>query len=184
MNSQEEMQREETLDPGDWDSMRALGHRIVDDAMDYLETLRERPVWQHAPGSVKAHFEGPPPAGPMPPGEVYEEYLRYILPHQLGNAHPRYWGWVTGSGTVMGMYAEMLAAATDAVSGAFSYMSNNYVEQQVLDWCKDLLSYPGPQAVFLRAAAPHRTSSASRLRGTRWRDMTCGGREWQTLHPV
>ncbi|HNQ29543.1 MAG: L-tyrosine decarboxylase [Methanoregulaceae archaeon PtaU1.Bin059] len=160
MNPQADIPQEETLDPGDWDSMRALGHRIVDDAMDYLETLRERPVWQHAPPHVKAHFEGPPPAGPMPPGEVYQEYLRYILPHQLGNAHPRYWGWVTGSGTVIGMYAEMLAAATDAVSGAFSYMSNNYVERQVLDWCKDLLGYPRTASGLLTSGC-----SASNLIG-------------------
>jgi glutamate/tyrosine decarboxylase-like PLP-dependent enzyme len=40
------------------------------------------------------------------------------------------------------MYAEMLASATNAVSGSFSYVSNNYVEQQVLDWCKSLLGYP------------------------------------------
>jgi glutamate/tyrosine decarboxylase-like PLP-dependent enzyme len=42
----------------------------------------------------------------------------------------------------MGMFGEMLAASTDAVSGAFSYVSNNYVEMQVIDWCKTLLGYP------------------------------------------
>ena len=34
----------ETLDPEDWDAMRALGHRMVDDAVSYLETVGERPV--------------------------------------------------------------------------------------------------------------------------------------------
>ena len=42
----------------------------------------------------------------------------------------------------MGMFAELLAAATDAVSGSLSYLSNNYVEMQVLNWCKILLGYP------------------------------------------
>jgi aromatic-L-amino-acid decarboxylase len=133
---------EETLDPEDWVSMRTLGHRMIDDIMDYIETIRDRPVWMHAPTQVKSHFECPPPSDPEPPGDVYEEYLRYILPYQLGNTHPRYWGWITGCGTVMGMFAEMLAAGTDAVSGSFSYMSNNYVEIQVLDWFKELLGYP------------------------------------------
>jgi aromatic-L-amino-acid/L-tryptophan decarboxylase len=133
---------EETLDPDDWESMRSLGHRILDDALDYLESLRDRPVWQHAPHHVKAHFEGSPPRAPQPSEEVYQEYVRYILPHQLGNGHPRFWGWVAGTGTVMGMFAELLAASTDAVSGSFSYLSNNYVEMQVLNWCKSLLGYP------------------------------------------
>ena len=65
-----------------------------------------------------------------------------MRPYQLGNSHPRFWGWVLGSGTPMGVIAEMLAAATDSVSGIYSYVSNNYVELQVLDWCKQLLGYP------------------------------------------
>jgi aromatic-L-amino-acid/L-tryptophan decarboxylase len=73
---------------------------------------------------------------------VYAEYLRHVRPHQIGSTHPRFWGWVAGTGTVMGAYAEFLAATTDAVSGAFSRLSNNYVELQVLDWCKSLLGYP------------------------------------------
>jgi hypothetical protein len=61
MNKQTEALFEETLDPQKWESMRALGHRIIDDTMDYLETIRDRPVWLHAPPQVKSHFEGPPP---------------------------------------------------------------------------------------------------------------------------
>jgi hypothetical protein len=30
----------ETLDPENWDEMRALAHRMVDDAITYLETVR------------------------------------------------------------------------------------------------------------------------------------------------
>ncbi|MCK9566983.1 MAG: pyridoxal-dependent decarboxylase [Methanothrix sp.] len=140
---------EETLDPKDWESMRALGHRILDDMMDYLETLGDRPVWQHAPHHVKAHFEGPPPLAPQPSEAVYQEYIQYILPYQIGNNHPRFWGWVAGTGTVMGMFAELLAAATDAVSGSFSYFSNNYVEMQLLDWCKTMLGYPSTASGLL-----------------------------------
>lgn len=133
---------ETTLDPSDWESIRALGHRIIDDTLDYLQTLRDRPVWRHAPEGLKSHFQGPPPNGPQSPEDVYREYVQCILPYQIGNNHPRFWGWVAGTGTVMGMFAELLAAATDAVGGSFSYLANNYVEMQVLDWCKALLGYP------------------------------------------
>jgi aromatic-L-amino-acid decarboxylase len=136
---------EENLDPRDWTSMRALGHRMVDDALDYVQTLRDRPVWKHAPEAVKQRFVGPPPVEPEPPEAIYEEYLQYIRPHQLGNNHPRFWGWVVGTGTVMGMFAELLASATNGVSGAFAYMSSNYVEMQVIDWTKELMGFP-PEA--------------------------------------
>ena len=43
---------EETLDPEEWDSMQALGYRMVDDMLDYLKTVRDRPVWKHAPEDV------------------------------------------------------------------------------------------------------------------------------------
>ena len=61
------MPPEETLDPEDWEAMRALGHRMLDDMLDYMQTVRERPVWQHAPDQVKANFDKPVPLEPQPP---------------------------------------------------------------------------------------------------------------------
>lgn len=160
LSKQTEEYPEETLDPKDWRSMRILGHSILDDALDYLETLRDRPIWEHAPPHVKAHFEGPPPEDPEPADYVYQEYLRYIRPHQLGNSHPRFWGWIAGSGTAMGMFADFLASSTDAVSGSFSYLSNNYVELQVIEWCKTLLGYPSTASGLITSGC-----SASNLIG-------------------
>ena len=37
--------KQESLDPENWDEMRALAHRMVDDAITYLEKVGERPVW-------------------------------------------------------------------------------------------------------------------------------------------
>ena len=42
----------ETLDPENWDELRALAHRMVDDMLTYLETTREHPVWQPIPDDV------------------------------------------------------------------------------------------------------------------------------------
>jgi hypothetical protein len=44
---------EETLDPDDWDELRVLGHRMLDDMMDYLSSVRERPVWRPVPADLK-----------------------------------------------------------------------------------------------------------------------------------
>jgi glutamate/tyrosine decarboxylase-like PLP-dependent enzyme len=142
MTNNETLPIEETLDPEDWESMRQLGHRMLDDMLDYLEDLKNRPVWQHAPESVKENFEGSPPPDPQPPDTVYEEYLKYVHPYPLGNNHPRFWGWIAGTGTVTGAFAEFLAAAVNNPSGAFSYVSSNYVENQVLHWFKVLFGYP------------------------------------------
>ena len=46
----------ETLDPENWDAMRALAHRMVDDALDHVRTGRDRPVWQPIPTDVADAF--------------------------------------------------------------------------------------------------------------------------------
>jgi len=64
------------------------------------------------------------------------------LPYPIGNIHPRFWGWVFGTGTVMGVFAEMLAATMNTNSGDFDHHSAIHVEKQVIDWCKEMLGFP------------------------------------------
>lgn len=132
---------EETLDPENWDDLRALAHRMVDDMMTYLQTVRERPVWQPIPAEVKAHLHLPLPLEPEGAEQAYEDFVRHILPHPMGNIHPRFWGWVMGPGTAFGVLADMLAATMNPNLGGGEHVAA-YVEQQVLDWCKEMLGYP------------------------------------------
>ncbi len=133
---------EETLDPADWESMRKLGHKMLDDMLDYVKIIRERPVWQHVPEQVKAHFRSPVPNDPQPPKEIYEEFVEKVLPYPMGNIHPRFWGWILGTGTVMGAFAELLAASMNTNTGGGANHSAIHVEKQVIDWIKEMLGYP------------------------------------------
>jgi glutamate/tyrosine decarboxylase-like PLP-dependent enzyme len=133
---------EETLDPGDWESLRQLGYRMVDDMLAYLESVRHRPVWQPAPEQVKAHFKKPVPLDPQPPEEVYEDFLKNVLPYPIGNIHPRFWGWVFGTGTPLGALADFLAASMNTNSGDFDHHSAIHVDTQLIAWLKEMLGYP------------------------------------------
>lgn len=133
---------EETLDPQDWQALRKLGHRMVDDMLDYLQSLGDGPVWRHAPDDVKAHFTTLVPDEPQAIDDVYQEYLEFVRPYPIGNNHPRFWGWLFGTGTVMGAYADMLAASMNTNSGDLDHHSAVHVENQVLNWCKQMLGYP------------------------------------------
>jgi glutamate/tyrosine decarboxylase-like PLP-dependent enzyme len=116
---------------------------MLDDILDYLETVRGRPAWQHTPDSLRTHFDGPLPLDPQPPEEIYEEFLEHVLPYPVGNIHPRFWGWVFGTGTASGALAELLAAAMNiGASGGLAFHSANYVEKQVLSWFKEMLGFP------------------------------------------
>lgn len=133
--------RELTLDPQDWQAMRELGHRMVDDMLAYLEAVRERPVWQPVPEKVKAFLNRPVPENPQQPEQVYEDFVENVLPYPMGNIHPRFWGWVMGNGTPLGMLAEMLAAGMNPNMGGGNHGAA-YVERQVIDWCKEMMGFP------------------------------------------
>jgi glutamate/tyrosine decarboxylase-like PLP-dependent enzyme len=133
---------EETLDPENWDAVRELGHRMLDDMIDYVRSAREHAHWKHAPEAVREHFSAPLPLDPQPLGEVYDEFRSYVLPYPVGNIHPRFWGWVIGTGTIDGALAEWLASAMNTNTGGVDYHSANYVENQVIHWCKKMLGFP------------------------------------------
>jgi len=132
---------EETLDPDDWESTRKLGHKMLDEMLIYMKTIRERPVWQNIPDQAKAQFTEPVPTNPEQTEEVYREFVEKVLPYPMGNIHPRFWGWILGTGTVTGAYAEFLAAAMNTNNGGGNHIAN-HVEKQVLDWIKEMLQFP------------------------------------------
>jgi aromatic-L-amino-acid/L-tryptophan decarboxylase len=132
---------EETLDPQDWTELRELGHRMLDNMLDYLCTVRERPVWKPLPKELDQQFDKPLPVTPEGIEQAYEDFVQHVLPYPLGNIHPRFWSWVCGTGTPGGMLAEMLAAGMNSgVHGAAQ--SAVKVEQQVLNWCKQIIGFP------------------------------------------
>ncbi len=132
---------EETLDPADWDATRALAHRMMDDMLDWLETVRDRPVWHPMPAEIKAGFNAPLPQDTEPVEAIYTQFREQVLPYAMGNPHPRFWGWVMGNGTVTGMLAEMLAAAMNPNVGGGDH-SAIYVEQQVIAWTRQIVGFP------------------------------------------
>jgi aromatic-L-amino-acid/L-tryptophan decarboxylase len=129
------------LDPADWPSARAQGHRMLDDILDYIENIRDRPVWQPIPNSVRARFHEAVPAGPTDLAAVHDEFMQNILPYATGNTHPGFMGWVHGGGNVPGMLAEMLAAGLNANLGGRDHMPIE-VERQITDWLRQLFEFP------------------------------------------
>jgi glutamate/tyrosine decarboxylase-like PLP-dependent enzyme len=135
---------EETLDPADWSATRVLGQRMMDDALSYLEGVRSRPVWTPIPADVRAFLAreaGAPPAGPTAPEALYEIFRTNILAHPMGNIHPRFWGWVIGTGSAGGALAEFLAATMNPNVGGGQQVPHE-LELVVLAWMKRLMGFP------------------------------------------
>ena len=152
---------EEPSIPADWTELRALGHRMVDDMMDYLEGVRERPVWRPVPAETTAALDEPTPRGPTDPAAVYQQFREHILPYPNGNIHPRFWGWVMGTGTPLAMLADMLASGMNAHLAGYD-QSPAIVERQVIRWMAELLGFP---AGVERPAGERRHGRQSRRPG-------------------
>jgi len=142
----------ETLDPENWEEMRALAHRMVDDALTYLQTVRERPVWQPVPEEVAVRFEEQAPHEPAGAEAAYQEFSKNILPYPMGTIHPRFWAWYMGNGTVTGALADFLASIMNSNLGGGSHAAN-LVEMQVIHWMKELLGYPQESSGLLVSGA-------------------------------
>ncbi|MGQ0702046.1 MAG: pyridoxal phosphate-dependent decarboxylase family protein [Gemmatimonadales bacterium] len=136
------MRRPENLDPDDWAAFRALSHRVLDELIDWQRTLRDRPVWQPVPESVREALRAPLPLDGQPLDAVWEDFRRLVLPYPWGNVHPRFWGWVNGTGSPSGALAEFATAVINTNAGG-GHQAAPYVEDQVLDWCKEMLGFPG-----------------------------------------
>jgi aromatic-L-amino-acid decarboxylase len=130
-----------TLDPEDWSELRAQGQRMLEDMFDYLEHIRERPVWQPIPQEVRAGFREALPAQADELAAVHDSFMNDILPYAVGNAHPGFMGWVHGGGTAVGMLAEMLAAGLNANLGGRDQIPLE-VERQVVEWVRELFGFP------------------------------------------
>jgi glutamate/tyrosine decarboxylase-like PLP-dependent enzyme len=132
---------EESLDPQDWEALRGLGHRMVDDVLEYLRTVRERPVWQRPTEAVRARLSEPLPWAGQGYEKAYRDFVESVLPYPTGNIHPRFWGWVIGTGTPFTALAEMLAATLNPNVSGFDDGAS-LVEDRVLAWFKEAMGFP------------------------------------------
>jgi len=129
------------LDPVNWEELKSLGHAMVDDMLGFLEHIGDQPVWRKPPPEVVSYFNQPVPESPRPLGDVYTDFKKNILPYYTGNIHPRFWGWVMGTGTAQGMLAEMLAAGMNC-NVSIGDQAAMYTDRQVVDWCRTLMGFP------------------------------------------
>ena len=146
---------EETLDPAtpeEWAAFRQLGRRMVDDMLAHLASLHQQPVWREMPAAVRRALGVPSPNAVPRTGigadAAYAEFVEHVLPYPNGNLHPRFSGWVMGTGTPLGMMADMLAAGLNPNLGGFN-QAPALVEHEVIGWLAELLGMPGASGVLV-----------------------------------
>jgi len=140
-----------TFDPitdTDWASLRALGHRMLDDLMDAQQALPHTPVWRPVPPAKRPLFDEGGPEHGRGADAAYDQFRSHILPYGLGNWHPRFFGWVQGNGTPLAMLADMLASGMNPHMGGFNH-APAMVERQVIAWFAEWFGMSGASGLFV-----------------------------------
>jgi aromatic-L-amino-acid/L-tryptophan decarboxylase len=128
------------LDPQDWDDYRRHAHRLLDACIDRMASAREYP-WRPVDDEAARKFR----LDSNEPGVGYADLAsilaRNVLPYATGNSHPRFWGWVHGTGLASGLMAEIVAATMNSNCGGRDHGAS-YVEREVIRWCARVFGFP------------------------------------------
>jgi glutamate/tyrosine decarboxylase-like PLP-dependent enzyme len=117
---------------------------MLDDMLDWLEGVRDRPVWEQMPAEKRAELRVALPRSGAPVEQLYADFRRLVLPYGAGNDHPRFFGWVNGGGTAAGILAELLVAVFNPNCGGRDHAAIE-VERQVVAWAAEAVGFP-PEA--------------------------------------
>lgn len=182
--------------PEDAEALRRAAHRLLDAAFDQLLDVRRRGrPWRPIERRARAYFASPLPERPESPEQLADVLLSMGLLDPPGHAHPSFFGWAIGAGTLEGSLGALVAALTNVNAFGGAQVAT-LVEAQVLSWTAEALALPrhargvllsgtseanlvalaaarhqalgprgGPGAVLASVAAHHSVRRASRLLG-------------------
>ncbi|MGH7717378.1 MAG: pyridoxal-dependent decarboxylase, partial [Gemmatimonadaceae bacterium] len=123
------------LDP---ERFRELGHWLVDEIAQFLETLPQRAVTPGTtPAATRAKLgaDRSLPSTGADPADILGEASELLLANSTFTGHPRFFGYITSSAAPLGALADLLAAAVNPNVGAWalSPMATE-IERQTVRW--------------------------------------------------
>ena len=126
------------------EAFRSLGYQAIDMMAGYFAGIDSYPVFQPKTGDqVAADFDEALPVEGQAATSVLAEWESKVLPNTTHLGSPRYFGFVNGSGTMIGALAEALAAAVNMNPGAWKAApAATEIERQTIRWIAEMIGYP------------------------------------------
>jgi aromatic-L-amino-acid decarboxylase len=123
---------------------RKLGYRVVDMIAEYYSSLNSLPVFPAKKTTeVEEIFIEDLPEKSHDPDKILDEWQSKILPNSTHIGSARYFGFVMGSGTMIGTLAEALAASVNSnVGGWKPAPAATEIERRTIKWIAELIGYP------------------------------------------
>ena len=137
------------MDP---EHFRRLAHEAVDLVADYLAGLGEAPVFGPMTAAERTTLmQEPLEAAGVAPETVLERFRTAVMPHAMGNGHPRFFGWVNSPPAPVGIVADFLAAAMNPSCAGGDHAAI-YVERAAVRWLMELIGFPTDGSMGLLAS--------------------------------
>lgn len=128
------------LDPEDWDAFARDFHALLDICLDRMKAARDLP-WQPKPADMAEKVTLQDNAAPLAPDALFKTIVNDIMPYATGNTHPKFFGWVHGTGLPLGVAAELVAATMNSNCGGRDHGAVE-VERAVIDWVRRVAGLP------------------------------------------
>lgn len=128
----------------DLETFREQGHRVVEMMTEYFSGVHTRRVFPECKASdLEGQFADGLPDHGSKPNEILDDWEQRILPNLTTVGSPRHFAYVNGSGTMMSVFADALAACVNTNTGAWKLgPSATEIERQCIRWIAGLLGYP------------------------------------------
>ena len=126
------------------EEFREWGYKFVDWIADYLAHPERYPVLsQVEPGSIRSQLPPSPPEKPESMADILRDLEQIIVPGITHWNHPAFFAYFAVTGSGPGILGELLSAAFN-VNGMLWRTSPSFteLEEQVLDWLRQMLGLP------------------------------------------
>lgn len=124
---------------------REIGHKLIDNIADFLDSLPERKLTEgKAPSVIRKELGNEPlPTKGSDPKELMEHTTRLLFENSLYNSHPSFMGYITSSAAPLGILGDLLASTINQNVGAWllAPMATE-IELQAVRWMAEMIGYP------------------------------------------
>jgi aromatic-L-amino-acid decarboxylase len=126
-----------------YEDFRHAGHYLVDFIADYLQNVKNRPLFPNVePAYLNDLFNEAIPGHSLPLQELQQLLEEKLIPFCTHVNHPGYMGLITPSPNPAGILADFLASALNQNLGAYSIgPAATAMELRVIRWLNDLIGF-------------------------------------------
>lgn len=168
------------------DEFRKLGYQVIDQIADYYSSIRDVRVFPKSTSKeVETVFDEELPEEGQRPEKIISQWKQDVLPYTTHLGSPRYFGFVNGSGSMIGTLAEALAASVNMNSGGWKASpAATEIERRTIKWIAELIGYPDTCGGLFTSGGTmaNFTALLTALRNTAPYDTTDDGLQKEGFH--